>query len=251
MKIYCVTQPFLSQVKSLFSEHTVELLPDKWSDINADLIVFTGGEDISPQRYGMKSPPAGWFNLERDAEEFSAFSAIIGGKLKTKKVLGICRGLQLINVAFGGILHYDIFTTFGVEHGMSHPLDWLVESPLRDILPVVNSMHHQGIRTIGESLNYKIMAKEPKTGVIEAILWRDRYFAVQFHPEMMGAEKKKEFSSVITQWIKGQISLCSEKKIQNKSVLGNSEGIKWKISTNTDTVYQINPTSFNTNSDDE
>ncbi len=203
MEIYQVTEEYINAASSLFHPHEVKLLPKDFSSINADLIIFSGGADVHPSRYG-SDRESDWTNTERDKLEFSVFSAIINGKLKTKKVLGICRGLQLMNVGMGGSLIFDIRESFGIPHKPVHPITWSVPSALSELLPVVNSMHHQGIQYVGDSRQGTILANEPNTRVIEAIIWSDKYLAFQFHPEFFpDGELKDSVGRLLLEWIGG------------------------------------------------
>lgn len=210
MNIYTVTGDFYTSVRNLFREHKVEVLPHDYQKLSVDLLVFTGGEDIQPSRYNRPDPPHGWFNRERDEWELEVFRNFLSGRFKVKKALGICRGLQLMNVALGGTLVYDIFSKFGQEHGNKHPVIWHVDTVLKEILPEVNSLHHQGIEKVGSKVSRMIFATEPNTKIIEAVRWSNNMFAVQFHPELMGdREKQDKFAKLIEEWVEGKSSLIS------------------------------------------
>lgn len=157
-----------------------------------DGILFTGGHDVSPSFYG-ENPQNGTICYEiRDNMEKIVFD--IATK-ENKSILGICRGLQFINVALGGTLYQDLERDFpsSVNHRQKPPYDlpchevMLEEgTPLRDCLGrnrvSVNSAHHQGIKDLAPSL--LSMAKSPD-GLIEAIYEPTKRFlwAVQWHPE--------------------------------------------------------------------
>ncbi len=213
MKVIVAT-PYLhgSIMNRLFADHQTQVLPKSYDKIECDVVVFSGGEDVHPNRYGEPAPERGWFNVERDEQEFNILSDIATGKISTQKVLGICRGHQLMNVAFGGSLIYDIATEHGVAHDYIHPLEWLTETPFNEFLPVTNSMHHQGIRRIGNAYRYTVLAVEPKTKVIEAILWGDKYLGVQFHPESLSNALSKQFCQVIEEWVAGKSLVKGQKK---------------------------------------
>jgi len=116
-------------------------------------------------------------------------------------VLGICRGLQLINVAFGGTLYQDIGTQTGSSVGHRardayernfHDVTFAPESGLARLYPHapggrVNSIHHQAIRNLGRGLVAE--AHSASDDIIEAIRWRGRsyVFGVQWHPEFLRA----------------------------------------------------------------
>ena len=169
-------------------ENAVERFVDTF-----DGFVFTGGPDVSPAAYGQeKLPVCGDTLPERDALETRLLSAALK---RNKPVLGICRGLQLINTVLGGTLYQDLPSQHPseIEHRMKPPYDQichevaLVEgSPLKELLGKettgVNSCHHQAIMKLAPSLSP--MAWSPD-GLVEAVykpvgsfLW-----AFQWHPE--------------------------------------------------------------------
>lgn len=209
LKIYVVTDDFKSSVVELFSKvGVVQSLPKNYrtiEDFSADVIVFTGGEDINPEKYGGRSP-GGFYNNRRDNWELKVLDDIMDNKLKTKKVLGICRGMQLINVGLGGTLHYDIPTVFGKGHDGYHKLLHRITSKL-SFLSMTNSMHHQALDLIGSLRNdkYYMIATEPETGVYEIVLWGNTMLGVQFHPEFFpdDNEAKWQFAEVVRDWCDG------------------------------------------------
>ena len=158
-----------------------------------DGFLFTGGPDVSPEVYGQeKLPECGLVVPGRDALETKLLTAVLK---RNKPVLGICRGIQLINSVLGGTLYQDLPTQHPSEtsHRMKPPYDqvWhevsLVEgSPLQKTLGKastgVNSCHHQAILDLAPGL--VPMAWSPD-GLIEAVHMPEKKFlwAVQWHPE--------------------------------------------------------------------
>lgn len=235
MKIYTATADFLSSIRELFSGSSVEVLTGSGKEV-ADLIIFTGGEDINPETYGLRSSE--YYNDSRDRIELSLARNIYNGTQKTKKVLGICRGLQLLNIAFGGSLVQDIAQSYGRPHPPVHPITWMVDSPLNSVFPSVNSLHHQAIKKLGMAVRPVTMAVEPSTNIIETILWGNVFLATQWHPEWIGsAEKKKEFNRIITDWVMNDTPIINKAKLSDdnaphikyteKSLKG-----KWSVSVN-------------------
>lgn len=214
MKILVASDNFLHSIRELFHGHDVELLPERPSNrsgLSGDILVFPGGEDINPECYGMERPEKGWFNLQRDNLEMSILKEERMGRILVKKTVGICRGHQLLNVGFGGSLVYDIPSTFGESHKGIHPVNWILDNPMRELYPEVNSMHHQGFsleqNRIGDSYPWKVLGVEPKTGIIEAICWADKYLGVQFHPEFMtGLPATPLFVEALEKWVKREVS---------------------------------------------
>lgn len=163
-----------------------------------DGIIFSGGADISPHYYN-ESPLHGLGAVQpyRDAFEF----ALLGHCLDyyTFPILGICRGFQLLNIYHGGSLYQSLERKKpqGIKHWLidsyplEHPAHEVIierESRLCSLLHKthlkVNSLHHQGVKTIGQHL--KAMGHAPD-GIIEVLEREgDRFvLGAQWHPEMM------------------------------------------------------------------
>ncbi|MFM0338026.1 gamma-glutamyl-gamma-aminobutyrate hydrolase family protein [Paraburkholderia fungorum] len=159
-----------------------------------DGLLLQGGADVSPQSYAEAASSHEWpGDRVRDMYELELLHEFIESG---KPVLGVCRGCQLINVAFGGTLYQDIATdvpTAGTHvnenydqhrHGIHFPDG----STLANMFPghrdaIVNSIHHQAVKTLGRDLN--IEAVSASDGIIEAVRYRRAPFVmgVQWHPE--------------------------------------------------------------------
>lgn len=213
--VYTVTDNFFSSVKDFFGETAkVEVLPKNWEKMkgfSSDLIVFTGGEDIGEQFYKPVENP-GPVN-KRDTWELYVFKALTAGKLSTKRVVGICRGLQLINVGFGGTLVEDIWTKYKEGHKAIHEITHQRRNAFQNI-PIVNSLHHQGIERAGTHSKFPmvILAREPRTGIAEIAIWGNFILGFQFHPEFLSDVNphKKVILDVIVDWVKDKINLLGE-----------------------------------------
>jgi putative glutamine amidotransferase len=183
-----------------------------------DGIVFTGGGDIDLSYFqGVPHPEVYGIDLERDDNELSLARAAVERRLP---FLGICRGLQVINVALGGTLYTHIldqlpgalqhscFPDFPPNHA-AHPLEIKPGSLLSDLVGRtefrVNSLHHQGIRTLAPGL--EALATAPD-GLVEAFQLPAHPFglAVQWHPEWMPevAEMQAIFSAFTASAVKVQ-----------------------------------------------
>ena len=158
------------------------------SDI--DGVVFCGGSDISPSYYNQDVDGSINIDIERDAKEFDIFNLVIADK---KPILGICRGLQLINVALGGTLIQDIkyksvhSSTDDLVHNITCKNGFLYEL-YGDSFPV-NSSHHQAIDRLGTGLVSAAYCGD----IIEAIYHNELpILGVQFHPERMCHNHKRD-----------------------------------------------------------
>lgn len=163
-----------------------------------DGLILQGGADIHPSVYGEEPMPVlGPVDAVRDTFELELLRAFVAAG---KPVFGICRGLQLINVAFGGTLFQDLRALGATEQSHLsetydrhvHKLDFAPNSWLgalyRDIGPLrVNSIHHQGIKDLGDNLSVEAYSDD---GVIEAVRGTGESFilGVQWHPEFHNEE---------------------------------------------------------------
>lgn len=162
-----------------------------------DGVLLPGGEDINPENYKEdRHPKLGVVSDTRDKMELSIARWAVHDD---RPLFGICRGIQVMNVALGGSLHQDIPSDFRTElrHDIfkeqNEPRDLLLHdvsvvdnSRLATILGAtrvqVNSLHHQALKTIAPGLEITARADD---GVIEGIEMPDKRFvmAVQWHPE--------------------------------------------------------------------
>jgi putative glutamine amidotransferase len=158
-----------------------------------DGLVLQGGADIDPVAYGEDpSPLLQPTDVLRDRFELRLLDGFIRAG---KPVLGICRGMQLINVAHGGTLHQDLDAAGAAsqphvaptydEH--MHPLriepgSWFASLYPDSAAPMVNSIHHQGIKQLGAGLAVQAWSDD---GVIECIRSEGPGFVLglQWHPE--------------------------------------------------------------------
>jgi putative glutamine amidotransferase len=164
-----------------------------------DGILFSGGGDVHPQRYGAQPHPlVDSVDEDRDRVEITLIQEVMARGIP---FLGICRGLQVINVALGGSLYEDLLDQHpnALKHDrfpgeardfLAHPVTINRDSQLLDILGSaeieVNSLHHQGIRRLSPKLRATAHAPD---GVIEAVEAPAHPFglAVQWHPEWLQA----------------------------------------------------------------
>jgi len=162
-----------------------------------DGLLLTGGGDIDPDRYGGQAHEAVHEVLPaRDAMELALAKVAAAEGVP---FLGVCRGLQIVNVALGGTLYEDLPSQY--HRSLKHNRDAVIErsllthtvkiaegSRVRRLLGAeeieVNSLHHQGIRVIAEGLKPVAWSSD---GLVEAVELLDHPFgiAVQWHPEWL------------------------------------------------------------------
>lgn len=163
-----------------------------------DALVLSGGEDVAPASYGEdKVIELENINPDRDKWEISLFKEAYKAEIP---ILGICRGMQLINVSLGGSLYQDIDHQLNCEFShlpldlekrenleyVNHKVNIIKDTRLDDILYSdqlnVNSHHHQAIKKIAENLT---VSARSECGIIEAVENKDSTFlmGVQWHPE--------------------------------------------------------------------
>ena len=152
-----------------------------------DGIIFSGGTNIDPYKYGESPlPECGDIEFERDNFELALCKAATE---KDIPMLGICRGCQLMTVAAGGTLcqHIDSHFQQTDRHMASHSVKITADTPLYEILKAelssVNSFHRQCVKTTGSLKS----AATDENGVIEAVYMPGKKFhlGVQWHPERM------------------------------------------------------------------
>lgn len=165
-----------------------------------DGVFLPGGADIDPANYGEeRHPRCDTSDPPRDAVELMLVRWAMADR---KPVLGVCRGLQIVNLATGGTLYQDIaeqmpgaikhdYFPFGGRYArdyLAHDVTVEPRSRLADIYGAgalkVNSMHHQGVRRLGERLAPTAVAPD---GLVEGLESVDGSYlvAVQWHPEVL------------------------------------------------------------------
>jgi putative glutamine amidotransferase len=155
-----------------------------------DGIIFSGGSDVDPDLYGEAPHPTTSVRPERDKAEMLLLRAALERDLP---VLGVCRGMQLMAVAYGGRLHQHLPDVLGHtghrpvsgpkfgEHPVRMVAGTLAQKILGDEV-VVNSFHHQGIADPG---GLTVSGWDPNDELVEALEDPSRTFTigVQWHPE--------------------------------------------------------------------
>ncbi len=171
-----------------------------------DGLIVTGGKDVDPARYGHEAhPTTDEPRRDRDAWEDALLTAAIDRGLP---FLGICRGLQVLNVALGGTLHQHLPEVIGSERynagsgnfsvttaRLTEPgivTDLLSETPTLD----VKSYHHQAIDKLAGGLRVSAVSDD---GIVQAVELPGVPFgvAVQWHPEEDAAEDIRLFAGLV------------------------------------------------------
>lgn len=180
-----------------------------------DGLVLQGGADVSPQSYAETPTRPEWSgDRARDMYELELLHEFVEAG---KPVLGICRGCQLINVAFGGTLYQDIATDVptALPHVHDdydrhrHEIVFPPESSLARLFGqrlggVVNSIHHQAVKTLGRDM--QVEALSVPDNVVEAIRYRKAPFVMglQWHPEFhrAGGEELLDCTGILDNFLR-------------------------------------------------
>lgn len=174
-----------------------------------DGLLLSGGADVNPLLYGQQPEPLMEdLLIRRDAFERSVLQVAEACQIP---VLGICRGLQMINVHYGGSLYQDLsrMDVKALKHSQGHSPEVGTHSlsvdpesfigPLYGSKTLVNSFHHQGIKDLAPSFKACAWSED---GLIEAIESHGEplILGLQWHPEMM-SEKDLQTQMLFKKWI--------------------------------------------------
>jgi putative glutamine amidotransferase len=166
-------------------------------------LLLTGGRDVDPKYYGEAPHPTTQIDPHnRDEVEFRWIERFLNAG---KPIFGICRGIQVLNVALGGGLLQDISAYFGARNepdaethtqvggrDVEHPVVWVAGTEVERALGsarMVNSAHHQAVDPLRLGRGLRVAAVSPM-GIIEAVEGEGLgapVFAVQWHPERIRA----------------------------------------------------------------
>lgn len=176
-------------------ESVMELLCSQF-----DGFLFTGGQDVEPALYGEeKIPECSYQAPRRDSQELYMLKRLLE---MDKPCLGICRGVQMMNVACGGTMYQDLPAQFGVEvdhaqmgkeeftkpfHSVELVPGTMLHNAIGETDLMVNSMHHQAVKDVPDC--FAVSAKSPD-GLVEALEHKTAkcFFGVQWHPEFLWPE---------------------------------------------------------------
>ena len=197
----------------------IEIIQLSHEQQNADEIqkcnglVLTGGIDVDPTFYApdlndYPNRPKEW-DQNRDVFEMELFRKALEMKMP---VIGICRGLQLVNIAMGGTLLQDIEVSGKPDHRSQligdryHSVVVKKDTLLSSITSVekgmVNSAHHQAIGSVAPELIVNVLSSD---GILEGLEWKDKenkspLLCTQWHPERMNDKETNPLSKNIREW---------------------------------------------------
>ncbi len=194
----------------------LELSEDDLTEIvdTFDGFIFTGGPDVHPFYFGEETHArSGNICLKRDIMELALLPLVME---RQKPVLGICRGIQVLNIALGGDIYQDLPSQFHEDFPIAHSQPFAYDIPSHKVTVTpgsllseiagglteinVNSMHHQAVRTPAPGL---IVSGTAAGQLIEALEKPDYSFflGVQWHPEYLweqDAAAAKLFSAFVS-----------------------------------------------------
>jgi putative glutamine amidotransferase len=171
-----------------------------------DGLVFSGGSDLDPAIFGDRDVHPATYGIDDDRDAFE----LDLGRLAYERdvpVMGICRGIQSLNVALGGTLHQHVPDISTTQHRQQedgirsydpvHPVRLEPGSALAAMFGAetveTNSFHHQAIKEVATQLKATGWSAD---GLVEAVEAPDRtcFFAVQWHPEMMVSRRQEQLA---------------------------------------------------------
>ena len=194
LKYHC-NQAYIDALDKLDCNYVI-IAPNKKHDYNylldfCDGLLINGGDDIDPKYFNQPlHPTVSLVDPSIDEMDFALLKLFSNNNLP---ILGICRGIQVINVFFNGTLTQDINSDIitCINHSQAplkehlvHEINIEKDTFMFDIFKektLINSIHHQAIKDLAKG--FKVVAKS-NDNIIEAIE-KDNIIAVQFHPELL------------------------------------------------------------------
>ena len=155
---------------------------------NVDALVLSGGQDLDLSDPDSAADPSRWIDPARDRYEFALWEA---AKERRLPVLGVCRGMQLVNVALGGSLDAHIDDHDAGDRHASEPHEISLEpgSRLATLVgadsALVNTIHHQAVSSLGDGLAVVARAADHTVEAVESGPDEPWFVGIQWHPELM------------------------------------------------------------------
>lgn len=202
------TGNYVNYVKSIGADPVVTL--SMGDIVHCDGLILPGGGDITPAFFGEKNHGSRNIDTELDILQLQALDLCIKESIP---ILGICKGMQIINVGFGGSLIQDLPTAEthrydgGDKYHASVTLEDSILYRLYGRYPIINSAHHQSIKELGSGL----IAIQwcPDDNCIEAITHTKLpILGVQWHPERIDEKKAMLSGEKILTYFASLILLC-------------------------------------------
>lgn len=188
----------------------------------ADGLLLSGGHDVHPFHFGAEpTPKLGKIHPERDAVELALIQAAMTRQMP---IFGICRGIQILNVALGGTLYQDIESEYHSSKMLKHAQqaargvathyvqiapDNLLMTIVGEEKIAVNSFHHQAINVLAETLD---VAAKSSDGIVEAVVHETMPFciAVQWHPEEQAIAGDETAKKLFTAFVSASLKFKRE-----------------------------------------
>lgn len=193
---------------SLTNEIITTLSPGKFT--SCDAFVLPGGGDITPAFFGKHNAGSRNIDTELDILQFQALDYCIQNRIP---VMGICKGMQVINVAFGGTIIQDLNTSEIHRYNDGDQYHSTIISPysfLSDLYGehlIVNSAHHQGLKILGREIVPIQWCTQDRC--IEAIVHETLpIFGLQWHPERLDEKKASATGTPLLYYFSSLISAC-------------------------------------------
>lgn len=197
-------ESYVNAIKQIGAIAIADYLPK--FDNEFDGLVLCGGGDVAPKYYHEEVDGSSNIDVDRDEAEFSLLKSFIEAG---KPVFGICRGHQLINVFFGGSLYQDISEAEIHTGFKAHSITTVPNSVLSDLYGYefsVNSAHHQAVKKLGKGLRTTALGQGKYVEAIEHISLP--IIGVQWHPERMCFDKKREDTVDGAKIIEHFVNMC-------------------------------------------
>ncbi|MFJ8458748.1 gamma-glutamyl-gamma-aminobutyrate hydrolase family protein [Lysinibacillus xylanilyticus] len=187
-----------------------------------DGLLLSGGYDVHPFLFGAEpTPKLGKVHPERDSVELALIEAAF---IRQMPIFGICRGMQILNVALGGTVYQDIDSEYHSSKLLKHKQqaargvathyvhvtpDSLLKMIIEEAQIAVNSFHHQAVNVVAEKM--KVAAKS-SDGIVEAVVHEDLPFClgVQWHPEELAIVEDEGSKKLFTAFVRASLKFKVE-----------------------------------------